>query len=228
VAAALVLLLTATGLALTRGSGGLERWDDSVPRWAARHRTPLLTEAAKAATWLADTWPVAVLSVLAVGAAAALTRRWRFPLFLALVISGEKLLYLLISAAVDRPRPAVPPIARTHADTGWPSGHVGSAVALYAGVAVLLSAPALSAAVPAPARRLALLLAVLVPPVTASCRVYGGFHTPLDVLAGALLGGVWLAAVARVLLTARPAGRRRRRRGRARPAAPAAPPRRSG
>lgn len=201
-----VILLALVLFSITASTGllvvhGLEttvgRWDAEVEQDLAGSRTALLDTFTGAGTWLAETMVVAGLTVLVVVLAAAVTRSWRAPTFLALCVIGEKAVYLAASIAVDRPRPAVATLGHVHATTSFPSGHVGAAVALYGGVAVLLASRRLSGPV---LRGAAAAIAVAAPAVVAFSRMYRGFHYPTDVLGGAVLGAVWVAAMWALLL----------------------------
>ena len=197
---ALVLfsLVTSTGLLVVHAlDTTVGRWDAEVEQNLAEGRTPRLDSLTGAGTWLAETMVVAVLTVVVVAVAAWVTRNWRAPAFLGLCVLGEKAVYLASSLVVDRPRPPVPTLGHVYATTSYPSGHVGSAVALYGGVAVLL---AMRHRTPAALRRAAIVLAVVAPAVVGFARMYRGFHYPTDVVAGALLGVAWVAAMWALIL----------------------------
>ena len=173
------------------------RSDLDVERSLAEGRTDLLDTLTGAATWLAETMVVAGLTVLVVAVAARVTRRWRAPAFLALCVVGEKAVYLATTLVVDRPRPPVPTIGHVFATSSYPSGHVGAAVALYGGVAVVLAAYRRAAPV---LRWAAVAVAVAAPVAVGFARMYRGFHYPTDVAAGAVAGLLWVAAMWWLLL----------------------------
>jgi undecaprenyl-diphosphatase len=198
VALVLFSLVASTGLLIVHGlDTTVGRWDADLEQRLADSRTTLLDSLTGGGTWLAETMVVAVLTVLVVAVAAWATRNWRAPAFLALCVLGEKAVYLAASLVVDRPRPAVPTLGHVYATTSYPSGHVGSAVALYGGVAVLL---ATRRQVNAALRWAAIVVAVVAPAVVGYARMYRGFHYPTDVVAGALLGVAWVAALWALLL----------------------------
>ncbi len=149
-----------------------------------------------ASTWLANT--TFVLAVMVVGAVvvARRTRRWVAPVFLLAAVGGEKLVYLIVSVVVGRDRPPVPTLGYVHATTSFPSGHVGAAVTLYGAIALLLL---WSPRATRPARVAAVVLAVVAPLLVAFARVYRGVHDLTDVVAGAVMGAVWLAVIWYVL-----------------------------
>jgi undecaprenyl-diphosphatase len=140
---------------------------------------------------LADWW-VKSLLVIAIGFAADLASRRRFPL--AAVLAGisylvATLLADVLKAATDRPRPsvadpAIHPLVAVPGSSSLPSGHAAGAVA--AALAVGLVHPRL--------RWPLLLLAALI----ALSRVWLGVHYLTDVIAGAALGCVVAYAAFRV------------------------------
>jgi membrane-associated phospholipid phosphatase len=189
---ALVAAFTVVGRLLrARDDGWLERFDGSVVRWFAEHRTDGWSSVARALTFLADTGPVVVATTVLAVALAVGTRRWRPPLLLALAVGGQVAVYYSVRLLVQRPRPAVPRLGPGDPLAGFPSGHTSAAVCLYGGLAVL----AAICAAPVLLRRLLVVLALVVPPVVTVCRMYGGFHHPTDSAAGLLIGGLWLTAV---------------------------------
>lgn len=189
-------VMLGVGELLTHHAGAVGRRDVAIERWLAAHRSGPLDTATKYATYLAEAVPVAVLGTLAVIIAAASTRRWRPPLTILLAIAGEKIVYLVVGTIVMRPRPPVPRLGAADPNASFPSGHTGSAVTLYGSIALVL----IAAGAPALWRRAAVLLALLVPVIVAFCRMDRGFHHLTDVVAGAVIGLVWLLVVARVLL----------------------------
>lgn len=198
---ALTAVSVGAGLVLTRTGIGqpLRRADRSFANWLVEGRTPALDALTGASTVLADTLPVAVLWVAAMAYAAWRTRHWRIPMLLMAAIGGEKLTYLFTSLAVGRPRPSVPPLGHVFATKSFPSGHVGSAVALYGGL--VLAAAAWPTARRTPVHPVIGVCAVtVVTGVVAFSRMYRGHHYLSDVVWGALLGSAWLALAGRVVL----------------------------
>ena len=85
---------------------------------------------------------------------------------------------------MGRDRPPVPTVGTTYATSSFPSGHVGTAITLYGGIALIVGALNGSRAV----RNGLLVLAALIATVVAYCRMYRGFHFPTDVMAGVAVG----------------------------------------
>jgi undecaprenyl-diphosphatase len=197
VGSAVVLLLVGVlvGLLLAKVAShdAVGRADTNVDRWFAAHRTDDLNRATHYATDVADTLTIAALAVLTVAGAALAWRRWREPMLVAVGVTGEVLIFVTITLLVDRPRPPVTHLDVAPPTSSFPSGHTAAAVALYGVWALLAWQRSRSALL----RGLVTLLAIAVPIAVAVSRMYRGMHYPTDVLAGALLGAVWLAVTVR-------------------------------
>jgi undecaprenyl-diphosphatase len=194
---ALFAVVTAAGMLLVGpfADGRVARWDLDVARWFVDHRTSTGNTLAEAGTWLAETITVPAVLLVAIVVAWRISSNAAAPVFLALAVGGEKLLYLLSSLAIGRDRPPVPTVGTSYATSSFPSGHVASAVTLYGSIALLIALRR-SAAV-----RAALLVVVgAIATTVALCRMYTGFHYLSDSIAGALVGAVWLTVVYRSVL----------------------------
>ena len=122
--------------------------------------------------------------------------RWRESWTLFAAIVGELLVFLIVTAVVNRDRPTVPHLDAAPPTSSFPSGHTAAAVALYGCIAVIV----LRMLRP---RWLAVLIAIvctLVPVVVAVSRLYRGMHHVSDVVFGAIGGGLWLLIVLTTLL----------------------------
>jgi undecaprenyl-diphosphatase len=194
---ALVLLvaLVAFGWLLSKvvHDDGIGRADSGLSRWLAGERTADLNQVTRWTTLLSETITVTVLAVLAVAITALVWRRWREPMLVAVAVAGEVAIFLVVTMLVDRKRPPVPHLDEAPPTSSFPSGHTAATIALWGALAVLASERARSALV----RGLFLTLAVLLPLLVASSRMYRGMHYLSDVLGGALLGGLWLVAAVR-------------------------------
>jgi len=169
--------------------GLLSRWDLDAAHWFVEARTATLDTLAEIGTWLAETITVSVLLVVAIIVAWRVSDNVAAPVFIAITVGGEKLLYLIASLVVDRDRPPVPTVGTTYATSSFPSGHLASAITLYGSIALLIALHR--------SRRVRLaLLAVVgaISLVVALCRMYTGFHYLTDCIAGAVVGVVWLVA----------------------------------
>jgi undecaprenyl-diphosphatase len=172
---------------LVEGNG----FDGSVVRSVAAERTAGLTDAERLVTqlgalWLDVVFAGVVLALLAAG-------RRRDAVFVLVAAGGAMVLTNAIKVILERPRPAGGGLVSV-ASASWPSGHATSSIAFYGAVG-LLAARRVSAGW----GRAAISVAggALVAAVGTS-RVYLGVHYPSDVVAGWVVGGLWLAGVVRV------------------------------
>ncbi|MFD7031507.1 diacylglycerol kinase family protein [Streptomyces sp. NPDC059917] len=212
-----LVLLMVVGRALTGPLAG--HWplsaEDGVNRALAAHREPLLNGFTQWLSLLANTQVITGLTLVCV-LALLLTPpapRWAEAGFLAAAVAVQSAMFLLVTLVVERPRPDVPHLDLAPPTSSFPSGHVGAAVALYGGLAVLTRVGARGAW-----RRPVAALLLLVPLAVAASRLYRGMHHPSDVLGGLFNGAVTLAVIGTVLL-----GGRRRTPGSAGSARDAAP-----
>ena len=188
-ALAVVFAVTvAAGWSVVHLLDSVAAWDTHVIEDLASGRTSRLNTLTGYGTWLADSVTSIVLVLVAIVVARIVTKQWTWSIFLALALGSEKLIYLVSSIIVGRDRPPVPTIGETFATDSFPSGHVGTAMALYGGIAVTIGAITGRRAL----RNGLLVLAVLITAVVAYCRMYRGFHYPTDVLVGAALGTICL------------------------------------
>jgi len=148
----------------------------------------LLNSLTLAATFVASTLPVIVLAAVVVATAGVVFKRWREPLFVVAVVAGEVTIFVVTTLVVHRPRPNVVRLDHAPPTSSFPSGHTAASVALYGSIAALVILFGARIAW----RRIALIVAILVPVLVAASRLYRGMHYPTDVLGGALLGFVWL------------------------------------
>lgn len=204
--AVLVLLAWAVILGVVLGIGWLltgplestvDPWDDDVARWFADGRTDALGTVADAGTLLGDT--IVGMSVAAVAAIGfSLWRRSVVPaIFLGLVAAGIGGFYSVATHLITRDRPPVrildPGLVPDHS---FPSGHVATATAVYAGIAVL-------AWVLAPAARRWVWVLLLVPVLEVFARLYEGAHHLTDTLTSLGYASVWLVVLAGLVLPRR-------------------------
>jgi membrane-associated phospholipid phosphatase len=173
----------------------LGRADAGVDRWFAAHRTAGLNTITLVAAEVGGTPVVTGLAILTVAGAALRWRRWREPALVGAAVLGEVLIFLAITALVDRPRPPVPHLDAAPPTSSFPSGHTAAAIVLYGSWAVLAFQHARSALV----RGLFAALAVVVPIAVGLARLYRGMHFPTDVIAGAMLSLVWLPLTVRAV-----------------------------
>jgi membrane-associated phospholipid phosphatase len=192
--AVLALVVVGWGWLLTHSlEDSIEGTDDDVSRWFADQRTSSLDPVAQAGTLLGETIVgLAVGAVIAVAAGLALRSLW--PAVLVLVAdAGNGGIYWLGTHADPRDRPPVRIL-----DTGlvpdhsFPSGHVGTSVAVYGGTAVLLALWLRSRGLSTGPGRIVVGLLACVPIFVAVSRLYEGAHHVTDVGTSLVYGTIWL------------------------------------
>jgi undecaprenyl-diphosphatase len=190
--------LSGIGYLLTHAlrNTSFEHSDGSIDRWLASHRSAPWNTITHWLTYGAETVTViAVGLVFFVGLRLHL-HRWRESLFLLAALAGEVTIFVCTTLVIDRHRPRVAHLDSAPPTSSFPSGHTAAAVCLYGALAII----AVHASNRSWLRAVAVLAAVLMPCCVAFARLYRGMHYPTDVVAGALLSLVWLAAAWFVVL----------------------------
>jgi undecaprenyl-diphosphatase len=182
--AVIAIVLSGVGLAVTHYSP-LTRWDESVNRSLAEHRTTFLNSWTAWATRIADTLGIVVVFVAVVIVLLLWRRRWDV-LLLTVSIGLELAAFITVNTVVGRPRPDVIRLGSLPSTSSFPSGHTAAMVALYGGVVVIAAARLRLVVV------LSWLAVALATAAIGFGRVYRGMHHPTDVVAGALLGSAAL------------------------------------
>ena len=167
---------------------GLTRVDAPWHRWVVDHRVTGLSEVMRAISAAGSTAVLAVVATVVAGWL-AWRRLWPRAVLVGVTTAGAGLLVPLLKNLVDRPRP---PVAdRLIVETSWsyPSGHALGATSVIGVLTIVVVASVSRRA----ARAAATALGVLLIAAIGISRVYLGVHWPSDVLAGWLVGGLWLA-----------------------------------
>nr|WSW71260.1 diacylglycerol kinase family protein [Streptomyces sp. NBC_00995] len=189
-------LMVGLGLLITGPAGGMYPLtvEDRVNEGFERLRDGALNDVSLIASEAGNTATVVIITALACVGLILLPRlpKWREAVFLAVSVSLQALVFLVISTSVDRDRPDVDRLDASPPTASYTSGHTGAATALYGGLAVL----ALSR-IRGPWRKVAGGLLLLLPLLVAVARLYRGMHHPTDVLGGLLNGSLSLLIVAR-------------------------------
>ena len=199
--AALALISIAIGFLVTDvllDIAELRRADNSFVSSLVDERTPFLTDTSEVFSTVggAPRLPIVVGLIALVSAA---LRQWRVAAFAAFALIVESATYRVTSLAVPRDRPHVHRLEDLPADASYPSGHTAAAIAVYAGLVLLLTSRFPTRAL----RVCAWALAIVIPVLVAFARMYRGMHHPLDVAGGALLG---IGAIVVLLFACRAAG----------------------
>lgn len=172
--------------------------DEHVNVVLAAHRTGSLNTASDVMSGIADVYAIPALIALTV-IAAAIKRHWRIAGFVLAAICLESGTYRVTSWVIERHRPEVHRLDKLPVMASYPSGHVAASVAVYIGLALLLSSRWESRVLRIPVW----VIALAIPPLVALARMYRGMHHPTDTLAGLLLG---IGALSIALFAARCAG----------------------
>lgn len=205
VVAALAFLMmvgVALGLGAALGATGAHfgptGFDEGVTSWVVRNRVGTLTSVVKVVNVLGSTVAVIAVSVIAAG---ALAWRRRFVLAgLVVVASGSAAALVRIVKVVEpRARPAGSLQILRETDPAFPSGHATQTTVVMLVFALVVTELTRRRGYRAAAWSTAAVVAVLV----GAGRVYLGAHWISDVMAGLLLGAVWVGVLAALLAHAR-------------------------
>lgn len=186
------------GLLVTRvilADGGIASDDESVVGFLSHHRSAGLTEASLAASMMAGGVVLPIL-VAVFGLAMATLRQWRVGAFLICALAVESASYRTTTLVIHRPRPNVVRLEHLPVDASYPSGHTAASIAVYCGLALLVTSRIASRS----ARVAIWIVAAAVPVFVAFGRMYRGMHHPLDVLGGVAVG---ISALALLVLVSR-------------------------
>jgi membrane-associated phospholipid phosphatase len=190
-------VIVGIGLLLTKvfAGGSLASWDSQVTDWFVAQRTPTLDTVSAFGSDLGSTVTIVAIAVLAV-VVLGIKHLWREVELVVVALTIEVSVFLLSTLAVDRPRPDVRRLDVSPPTSSYPSGHTAAAIALYVGLAIVVSSLTRSRV----AGVIAWTLAFLLPVAVGLSRLYRAMHHPTDVLASVILGA---AALTIALLAAR-------------------------
>ncbi|HEX2134056.1 MAG TPA: phosphatase PAP2 family protein [Actinophytocola sp.] len=183
---ALVGLLFLATVALTTSVHGLTELDTALRQWMLAHRSSGLNTAATVVTTTGSSLvlaPVAGVLALVLG----LRGRRSDALLVGVTALGAVVLGPLLKTVIERPRPPEDHLVVVNS-FAYPSGHSLTSMAVL-GVLTALAVRHLPAG---PTRTAAVTAGTLLITAVGISRVYLGVHWPTDVLAGWLVGAVWL------------------------------------
>jgi|SRR4051794_37585397 membrane-associated phospholipid phosphatase len=194
-----VLLSVMVGLGLLVTKVLSDHWpftaEDAVNRELARDRTESWTPVSLVFSTLASTPVIIAVTVVVAVILRVTLHRWREPLFLAAAVIAQAVVFFCATLIINRSRPDVPKMDASPPTSSFPSGHTSAAVALYAGLALLLALLAQRTWL-----KVLCWALILVPIAVGLSRMYRGMHHPTDVLASFLNGTVCIAVMARSVL----------------------------
>ena len=200
------VLVTVIGFALLAAATLLAGWvlqtyalpehgfghrDEHVNVWLAEHRTSLRTDISFWLSGIGDVYAIPAL-VAVTTLVAVVLRKWRAAAFILTAIAVEAATYRVTTLLIHRDRPHVHRLDDLPVNASYYSGHTAASVAVYCGVALLISWKLRSGWLKAAVW----LVAIAVPLLVAASRMYRGMHHPTDVAAGLLIGiGTLIVAV---------------------------------
>ncbi len=179
-------------------AAGIGSADESVNVWLEAHRSAGLTDVSSVAS-IAGGAPLLPILVGAIALVGLALRRWRLAAFVVFALAVESGLYRVTTLVIHRDRPNVARLDSLPVDASYPSGHTAASVAVYSGLALLLTSRFTSGRF----RVLAWCAAGAVTLLVAASRMYRGMHHPIDTVAGVVLG---VAALVVLVFACRAAG----------------------
>jgi len=198
--ALIAALSIATGLLVTQlllRVHGVAAGDDGFVRFLVRHRSAGLTDASLVGSIMAGGVVLPIIAGLA-ALIAAVAKHWRLAGFLLFALAVESGSYRTTTLVIHRDRPDVHRLENLPVNASYPSGHTAASIAVYCGIALLLTSRISNIA----ARICIWTVAALIPVFVAFSRMYRGMHHPLDVVGGVVIG---VAALAALVLVSRAA-----------------------
>lgn len=184
-------------------AAGIGSGDESVNVWLAEHRDPTRTDVSLVGSTVGGA-PLLPILVGLIALVFVIRRQWRLAGYVVFALAVESSLYRVTSLVVQRDRPDVVRLDQLPVDASYPSGHTAASVAVYSGLALLLTSRFTNGRL----RVLAWAAAVLMTLFVAASRMYRGMHHPIDVAAGALLGMAALVIIVFACRAAAAAGER--------------------
>jgi membrane-associated phospholipid phosphatase len=189
------------GLLVTRvivRNGAIGGADEDFVRVLSDHRSSGLTSASLIGSIMAG-GVVLPIVVGVCGLFAAAFRQWRVGVFLIFALGVESGTYRVTTMLVHQHRPDVHRLESLPVNASYPSGHTAAAIAVYCGLALLLTSRISSLA----PRVFIWATAVTIPVYVAFARMYRGMHHPSDVLGGVVIG---IAALTAMVVVSRATG----------------------
>jgi membrane-associated phospholipid phosphatase len=171
---------------------GIGHTDEHVNVWLAAQRTATLNDVSFWLSGIGDVFAIPALVILtALGA--MVMRKWRIAAFIVAAIAIEAATYRVATLLIHRHRPRVHRLDQLPVDASYYSGHTAASVAVYCGLALLITSRIRNTG----ARIVIWAIAIAIPLLVAVSRMYRGMHHPTDVAAALLVGiGTLVVALA--------------------------------
>jgi undecaprenyl-diphosphatase len=166
--------------------------------WLSHHRTPGRTHASLIGSIMAGGVTLPII-VAAIGLVAAIFRKWRIAAFVLFGLILESAAYRITTIFFHEHRPRVVRLEKLPVNASYPSGHTAASIAVYCGIALLLTSRFRNTGF----RVSVWVIAVAIPIFVGLSRMYRGMHYPLDVLGGAFVG---ISSLCLIVFACRAAG----------------------
>jgi len=174
------------------------RADARVSQWFDDRRTDRLNHLAKIGSAFSNTETKIGLLLILCPLMLWMYHRWHDWAFLAIGLIFEVTVFFTASKIVRRERPHIEQLD-TAPTFSWPSGHIAACVVFYVGLCTVVFWNTRSRL----SRTVFAAIAVVVPLVVITSRLYLGMHYVTDVIGGAVLGLLTLLIVRHQLVAAR-------------------------
>ncbi len=184
----LIIIISYLGISLRIGSEGLGQFDQWISTFVQQARSEGLTMIIIAITTIGSyktEFPVLFVAALVFW---ILKRKLIFPVLLVINLFGVRFLNHFLKAAIERPRPTGDHLVEV-SGYSFPSGHAMISIGFYGFIAFLLYKELKEKT--NKAIFIPWLFGILIFCIGLS-RIYLGVHYPSDVIAGFLIGGLWL------------------------------------
>ena len=175
--------------------------DAGLDKWLEKQRTPTGETLTHIGTLFGETPTIVGLTAVTVVVFRLVFHRWRESVMLAIVVTGQSVIFLITTILIDRHRPPVQQLDDSPPTSSFPSGHTAAATTYWLGTALILAWHTRHVWL----RWLLVVVGVLIPIGVAACRMYRGMHYPTDTATSFLLG----LALLFIAFHALPAVRRR-------------------
>jgi undecaprenyl-diphosphatase len=166
--------------------------------WLAHHRAPTRTDASLIGSIIAGGVVLPIVAGI-VALVCLVFKKWRIAAFIVFALAVESGTYRATTLVIHSHRPRVARLEQLPVNASYPSGHTAASLAVYGGLALLLSSWFPNRWV----RIVAWSLVVVIVAFVATSRMYRGMHHPLDVAGGLVVG---IAALCVVVFACRTAG----------------------